>query len=226
MMEKIRLAVCDDFKDFREYFEFFCRREDDIECVATAGGSEDCLNMVKAHMPDILLLDIQMETDDSGVKLIPELLKINPNMKIIMLTAHIEDDYVYTAFSYGAIDYLNKSMSFEEMMNTIRNISHDNVSIRPEIAKILATGNKRMKSSIIYLINILVKLSPTEYEILKAVYDGKSYQDIADERCVSLSTIKNQVSRIIKKFDAHFMQDIVSELRELKIFEYLLNNNM
>ena len=224
-MDKIRLAVCDDFKDFREFFEFFCSREEDIECIATAGGSEECLDMVKKHMPDILLLDIQMEENDSGVTLIPELLKISPDLKIIMLTAHIEDDYVYTAFSHGAIDYLDKSMSFEEMMNTIRNISKDNVSIRPEIAKILANGNKRMKSSIIYLINILVKLSPTEFEILKGVYDGKSYQDIADERCVSLSTIKNQVSRILKKFDAHLMQDIVAELRELKIFEYLMNVN-
>ena len=220
-MDKIRLAVCDDFSDFRDYFELFCSREDDIECIATAGGSEECLSMVKEHMPDILLLDIQMETDDSGVRLIPDLLDIKPDLKIIMLTAHIEDDYVYTAFSYGAIDYLDKSMSFEEMMNTIRNISRDNVSIRPEIAKILATGNKRMKSSIMYLINILVKLSPSEYEILKAVYDGKSYQEIADERCVTLSTTKNQVSRILKKFDAHLMQDIVTELRELKIFEYL-----
>ena len=224
-MDKIRLAVCDDFKDFREFFEFFCSREEDIECIATAGGSEECLDMVKKHMPDILLLDIQMEENDSGVTLIPELLKISPNLKIIMLTAHIEDDYVYTAFSHGAIDYLDKSMSFEEMMNTIRNISKDNITIRPEIAKILANGNKRMKSSIIYLINILVKLSPTEFEILKGVYDGKSYQDIADERCVSLSTIKNQVSRILKKFDAHLMQDIVAELRELKIFEYLMNVN-
>ena len=220
-MDKIRMAVCDDFKDFCEYFEFLCSKEEGIECVATAGGSEECLEMVKRFMPDILLLDIQMENNDSGVVLIPKLLEIHPKMKIIMLTAHMEDEYVYKAFSSGAVDYLDKTMSFADMMSVIKNVENDNFYIRPEVAKILATANKKMHSSILYLTNVLVKLSPSEFEILKACYDGKSYAEIADERCVSLSTIKNQVSRIIKKFDANLMKDIVGELRELKIFDYI-----
>lgn len=220
-MNKIRLAVCDDFKEFREYFELLCKKEKDVECVATAGGSDECLEMVRKYKPDVLLLDIQMEENDSGVVLIPKLLEIHPEMKIVMLTAHMEDDFVYRAFSYGALDYLDKTMSFEDMMKTLRNLDTENFYIRPEIAKMLATANKKIHSSILYLINVLVKLSPSEFEILKAAYEGKSYAEIADERCVSLSTIKNQVSRIIKKFDARLMKDIVDELRELKIFDYI-----
>lgn len=220
-MDKIRLAVCDDFEEFREYFEVLCKNTDDVECVATAGGSAECIEMVKRYKPDVLLLDIQMENNDSGVVLIPELLKIHPGMKIVMLTAHMEDEFVYRAFSNGAVDYLDKTMSFEDMMHTIRNVDSANFHIRPEIAQILATANKKMHSSILYLINVLVKLSPSEFEILKACYEGKSYAQIADERCVSLSTIKNQVSRIIKKFDAHLMKDIVDELKALKIFDYI-----
>ena len=220
-MDKIRMAVCDDFKDFREYFELMCSKEKDVECVATAGGSEECIGMVEKYKPDILLLDIQMEKNNSGVVLIPKLLEIHPKMKIIMLTAHMEDDYVYRAFSNGAVEYLDKAMSFGDMMKVIRNIGDGNFYVRPEVAKILATANKKMRSSILYLINILVKLSPSEFEILKACYEGKSYSEIADERCVSLSTIKNQVSRILKKFDATLMKDIINDLRDLKIFDYI-----
>ena len=95
-MDKLRIAVCDDFKEIRKYIEFFCNKEEDVECVASASNSAECLEMVKKYKPDILLLDIQMETDDAGLNIMPDLMDIHPEMKIIILTAHLEDDYIFS----------------------------------------------------------------------------------------------------------------------------------
>lgn len=223
-MEKIRIAVCDDFKEILEYIEFFCAKEEDVECVATASGSEECIKMVEEYKPDILLLDIQMETDDAGIQLLPRLLEIHPQMKIIILTAHLEDEYIFSTFALGVSNYMLKSLPFSEMLDIIREVAQDRTVVRPEIAKVLASNSMKMKSSLLYLINILVKLSPSEFEILKDLYDGLSYSEISKKRYVSMSTVKNHALRILKKNDFHSMKELVTELRNLKIFDLIDNN--
>lgn len=220
-MDKIKVAVCDDFKEIREYIQFFCEKEKDVECVGTASCGGECVEMVKTHMPDILLLDIQMETDDTGIKILPELLKVHPALKVIILTAHLEDEYVFSAFALGAVNYILKSLPFEEMIKIIREVYFDRTIVRPEIAKILASNSMKMKTSLMYLINILVKLSPSEFEILKDLYDGLNYSEISNKRFVSMSTVKNHALRILKKNDFHSMKELVTALRELKIFDLI-----
>ena len=220
-MDKIRIAVCDDFKEITEYIEFFCAKEDDVECVATASGSEECIDIVREHKPDILLLDIQMEEDDSGIQLLPKLLEIHPEMKIIILTAHLEDEYIFSTFALGVSNYMLKSIPFGEMLDIIREVAQNRTIVRPEIAKILASNSIKMKSSLLYLVNILVKLSPSEFEILRDLYDGLSYTDISKKRYVSMSTVKNHALRILKKNDFHSMKELISELRDLKIFDLI-----
>lgn len=223
-MDKIKIAVCDDFNEILEYIEFFCKKETDVECVATASSSEECIKMVSEHMPDILLLDIQMEEDDSGIQLLPKLLEIHPQMKIIILTAHLEDEYIFSTFALGVSNYMLKSIPFSEMLDIIREVAQDRTIVRPEIAKILASNSIKMKSSLLYLVNILVKLSPSEFEILKDLYDGLSYTEISKKRYVSMSTVKNHALRILKKNDFHSMKELISELRDLKIFDLIDTN--
>ena len=220
-MDKLRIAVCDDFKEIREYIEFFCKKEEDVECVATASNSAECLEMVKKYKPDILLLDIQLETDDAGLNIMPDLMNIHPKMKIIILTAHLEDDYIFSAFAMGASNYILKSMRFDEMINIIREVSNDRTVMQPKVAEVLAKNGKRMKASLFYLISILVKLSPSEYDILREIYAGYTYTEISKKRYVSVSTVKNHAMRILKKTGFHSMKELIEELRTLKIFDLL-----
>lgn len=224
-MDKIRLAICDDFKEICEYIEFFCQQEEDVDCVATASNGEECIKMVKEHKPDILLLDIQMETDDSGIRILPELLEIHPEMKVIILTAHLEDEYIFSAFAIGVSNYILKSLPFKDMLSIVRDVAQDRTIVRPEIARVLASNGMKMKSSLLYLIDILVKLSPSEFEILRDVYDGLSYAEIASKRFVTVSTVKNHALRILKKTKIHSMKQLISELKNLKIFDLIDHKN-
>ena len=67
----------------------------------------------------------------------------------------------------------------------------------------------------------MVKLSPSEFEILKDLYDGLNYSEISNKRFVSMSTVKNHALRILKKNDFHSMKELVTALRELKIFDLI-----
>ncbi len=221
-MNKISVAICDDSRQICDYIEFICNREDSIDFKGSANSSGECLDLIQAEMPDVLLLDMQIECDNSGVLLIPEILGIKNDIKIIILTVHKEDEYIFEALCEGAVNYILKTCSEEEIIGAIKDATRDNIELSPEVSKaILKQGKeiKRAQKSMLYLVNIVRNLSTSEFEVLKAVYDGKSYKDIAKERVVEEGTIRVQVSRILRKFNVGSMRALVKSLRDLQIFE-------
>lgn len=218
-MSKVKLAICDNCKATSERVKLICEKTDDLTCVFVSETDKETLSMVKKHKPNILFFNASEENSNS--KILPELLDICPKMKVIMFASKLDDRIVYSSFAMGACNFITQSMSDEEILSVVKGVASGENTIRPEIAKILATNSIKMRSSILYLINILIRLSPSEFEVLKNIYDGMSYTEIAKERYVSVSTIKNQVLRVLKKFKVHSMKDLVNELRELRIFDLI-----
>lgn len=222
-MNNLTVAICDDSKQMCEYIEFICGRADDIEFVGYACSSKECLALVEEKAPDVLLLDIQIEQDNSGVLLIPQILDIEPQTKILILTVHKEDEYIFSALAEGASNYILKTQSAEEILSAVRNVNKDNLQLNADITKaILNQGKKiqRSQQSLLYTANIIWQLTASEYEVLKSVYDGKSYKEIAKERYVEEGTIRVLVSRLLKKFNVERMSVLVKELRNLQIFDF------
>lgn len=218
-MSKIRIAICGDCETASLRIKNICEGTDNLTCIFVAKTDKEILTMAKKHKPNILLLITGNGNTNSGI--LPELSDVCPKMKVIMFTEELEDSVVYSSFAMGACDFITNSMTDEEILNIICGVANGENTMRPEIAKILATNSVKMRSSLLYLINILVRLSPSEFEVLKNVYDGMSYTEIAKDRYVSVSTIKNQVLRVLKKFKVHSMKDLVEELRELRIFDLI-----
>ena len=225
-MKKIKLAICDDISYLCEYFQSVFEGEPDIEFVGTANTTRQCLNLIKKTYPDVLLLDIQMEENDTGVEMIPKIKEIHPDIKIIMLSIHKEDDYILRAFTYGANDYLTKTEPIEEIISSVRKVYNNTSSLRPELAHIILSECERIKNrqnSMLHSLNLLSKLSNSEFEILKSLCAGESYKKIATKRFVEESTIRSQVNRILKKFDAANIKDLVNDLNALKVFDIFKN---
>ena len=105
----MKLLICDDMKSLCEYYAKVFSKTSEVEVVGTAQNGDECKVLVQKTQPDILLLDIQMRTNDEGLEVIKDLLEIKPDLKIIMLTAHRVEDYVFRAFSSGAVDFLYKT---------------------------------------------------------------------------------------------------------------------
>ncbi len=224
--KKIRLALCDDMEAFCRCLKRSFEKEPDIEVVGIAGSAAKCLELVRAEKPDVLLLDMQMEMYDSGAEIIPSLKEVSPDTKIIMLTIHHEDDLIFRAFTYGAIDYLTKSATDEEILALVRKVYHNTAasSLSPDITQAIINEGQKLKqqnASLLYILNIVTKLTTSEYKILKDLCMGLSYRDIASKRFVEEITIRSQISRITKKFDVQNIKDIIKIMNELKFFDLI-----
>ena len=218
----MKLAICDDSEILCRYFRMVFSKVDAVEFVGEAYSTPQCLEMVSRVLPDVLLLDIQIETDDAGLRIIEELLRRHPDLKIIILTVHKEDNYIFTAFASGACDYIIKTAEADEVVEKVLAVYHNTSTLRPEIARILAKKSQEvqtMQKSLLTMVNQISKLSQSEFEVLKALYYGDSYRKIAMERFVEEGTIRTHGSRIINKFGQPNMRSLLKTLRELKVFE-------
>lgn len=223
-MTPIKLLIVDDMEAHRRRLERCITKENDMICIATANSGYEAVLKAAMHQPDIILMDIQMENQLAGIEAAKEINKNLPDIKIIILTVHEDDNIIFAAFQTGIVDYMIKSASDSEIVKGIR-AAHDNLSpIRPIIAEKIRNEFKRIKSkeeSLLYIIRIISDLTTSELEILKLLCENKTRKQIAKFRCVEQDTVKKQISSILKKFSMNNTKEVVSTLQTLKIFDIL-----
>ncbi|MBE7038581.1 MAG: response regulator transcription factor [Ruminococcaceae bacterium] len=218
----IRWAICDDADYICRNFQLDLSTYDNFKFEGKANNTSECLNVIKNTKPDILLLDIQMQEEKTGIDIIPEIKSISPKTKVIMVTSFEDSEYIFNAFANGADNYVSKTENIDFIVKTIINVYNNTSVLRPEIAQILANKSKQvanMQKSMLYLIEIISKLSTSEYMIFKAVCLGKTYKQIASENFIDVSTVRTHGSRIIKKFNAKSMDEIVKAINELNVMD-------
>lgn len=219
-MNKIRVAICDDAPYVIDCI-IMQLDSPEIEIVGTAGSAAECIGMLKKADADVLLIDVQMETETAGIDIIPKIREEFPDIKIIVLTSFDDENYVFSAFANGADNYILKSFE-DNVLQTVKDTYDNTFSINSDIAKKLVNKTKIIsdrQSSILYLITLLSKLSSSEYEVLCAIYCGMKYKEIAAQRFVEECTIKTHAQRIIKKTGVSSMKELINILKETKVLE-------
>jgi DNA-binding NarL/FixJ family response regulator len=218
----MRVLICDDLKVICEAYKERMDYEEDIECVGMAHNSKQCIEEVKRLKPDLLLLDIQMETKDSGIHVLGRLKEMFPELKVIMLTGYDDDEYILSAFANGASDYFVKKLFVDELFETMRDVYRDKAKLHASIANKLARKTKDVmlrQRSLIYLFNNVSRLSESEVDMLRELNKGKTYNEIAAQKFVEPNSIRKKASRILKKCESESMSDLMSEMKRLGIFE-------
>lgn len=222
--EKVKVMVCDDSAEICEVYQVFINERDDMECVGTAGSAQECIEVIEKIKPDLLLLDIQMEDERAGIKILPALKEKAPHMVILMLTGCENAKYVFQSVMNGADGYILKIMDGFKMFDEVYEAYH---STRNKVGTFDATEAFKREAMSVYdslhvmqgVMNDMVKLSASEYEILREIYKGKTYKRIAKERVTEECTVKTIASRIIKKLGMTSMKELIGLLRELCIFD-------
>lgn len=221
-MDKIKVLLCDDMDYLCQYFELLLSKEEDIEVVGTATDPKTCMELYREKRPDVVLMDIQMQTDDEGIKVLKMIMEENPEAKVIMLTIHEEDDLIFRALSLGACDYIIKSSGHKIIADSVRRAYKGENSLNPYIAQKLLKESKAVKDRMLTamsLLNSIALLTSSEYKILRMIYDGLSYEEIAKQRYVEDVTIRTQVNKILHKFDKKNMKELMKELKNIQIFD-------
>ena len=134
MPEPISLLLVDDQKLLREGFRFLLDREKDLTIVGEAGDGQEAIDMYEALRPDVVLMDVQMPKM-GGVAAIRGIHGRDPQAKVIILTTFDNDEYVFEGMRAGALGYLLKTMSSDELASAVRTVHLGGAPLEPMVAR-------------------------------------------------------------------------------------------
>lgn len=229
MADKIKVLIAEDMDPIRKRYKMILNENPNIEVIGDSSTGEDICKLAKELIPDVILMDIEMETKDAGIRAIGEILSEFPNIKIIILTIYEEDEMVFSAFKLGACDYILKNASEDEIVNSVILAYKNQSPIRQEIASKIRNEFKRVKtyeSKFLCMLNTLSALSPKELDTLYLLTNGYSRKDVCKKHCVEISTVKSQIRSILKKFNKRSISDIVKVESDKALLDTILKSMM
>ena len=219
---KIRLAICDDCKHFINTMRLEIADHDNIELVGECNFAVDCISMLSECKPDVLLLDIQIETSSAGIDILPKIKELFPKLKIIMVTVSEIGEDIFNALTNGADNYVLKETSNANILKKAVEVYNNEYLIDSDISQKYRSQSKVINSdytSLLFLVTMISKLTKSELAILKMLCESKSYSQIASERFTSESTVRTIVSHITKKYQMDNINDIIKQIKRFDIFK-------
>ena len=192
-MGTIRVLLVDDHAVVREGTRQVLEHEPDLSVVGEAGSGAEAIRLVEALRPDIVLLDLALP-DTSGIEVARQIREVQPEAKIVVLSAYDDDDYVLAALDVGAAAYLLKTVRGQEVVEAIHASHHGQVILHPSVAaKVRQSLRNRAEPEPEQL------LSARELEILRQAARGLHNREIADALFISVRTVETHLSHILTK---------------------------
>lgn len=198
MTERITLILADDHAMVRKGLTAFLATASDIEVMAVAECGKDAVIEAKKHAPDVVLLDLFMP-DQPAVETVRQIKQVSPRSQIVMVTSHEGDEHVVPTTQAGAISYILKDTTPEDLIGAVRKAAAGESTISPRVAKALVTIVTRSRASHTQDDQPHEDLTDREMEVLHCIAEGLSNADIAGKLNISEKTVKSHVSNILSK---------------------------
>lgn len=196
-LRPIRVVIVDDHNMVRRGLATILRVKPDLELVGEASNGREAVELCASALPDVILMDLMMP-EMSGAAAIAAIRKQWPQVQIIALTSFQEKDLVREALQAGAIGYLLKNVSADNLAAAIREAHAGRSTLAPEAIQALIQVETAPRISEEDLAAAF-ELTPREQEVLALLVEGLSNPDIADRLVISRSTAKAHVSNILSK---------------------------
>ena len=187
---KARVLVADDHDLVREGICKLLELYENIEIVGEAGDGIETVNMVRALSPELVLLDLNMPRMD-GITTVGKIKEIAPEVKVLILTIHDGEEYIYEVAKAGAEGYVQKDIKPEELKDAIERLFKGERVFPPAIEEQVPEESNNPEQ--------FEELSSREQEVLELLAKGMSNRSIAETLYISDKTVKNHVSNILKK---------------------------
>jgi DNA-binding NarL/FixJ family response regulator len=213
MPHKSRIMIVEDHDLFRSGLRRVIDEIKYLELVGEAENGAIFLKLLPKAKPDIVLMDIKMPVLD-GIKATEEALKINPNLKIIILTLFGEEEYLYTMIEKGISGFMLKNTTISELEKAIQMVSEGNQYFSPEVSGMLA---KKIKDNL--LVNL--RLTNKEKEVLRLLCKGYSSSEMANELFLSKRTVEGYRARLLQKTEqSNTLNLVIYALKHKLVPEY------
>ena len=198
----IRVLLVDDQRLLREGLRTLLELEPDMEVVGEAGTGEEALVQCESLRPDVVLMDVRMPGMD-GVEATRRLHDRWRDVKIIILTTFDDDAYIFEGLRVGAMGYLLKAVSSEELAAAIRTVHGGGALIDPAVQRKLVAEFARLAQPARPLqAGLAEPLTERELEILRLLAQGQSNREIAQSLYLAEGTVKNYVTNLLAKIGA------------------------
>lgn len=198
----MKIILLDDHKLFGSSIKLLLEEQDEIELCDYVSTIDDFFKYLQIKNYDIVLLDINLKSDKTGLDLIKDVLDIYPDTNIAILTSYDLKNYKETAYKLGVKDFINKSVEIDEMIERLIRINEGKI--------------KTVK------INDKPLLTDTEKIVLKELVKGSNKKDIANKLFISERTLYNHISNIYSKLEVNNAIEAFNKAMELGYIDPLM----
>jgi len=207
IMEKIKIILVDDHQMFRDGLKSVISDEENIEVVGEVGSAEELFKLLNTQSPDLIITDITMP-GATGIDVAKKIYEERPEIKVLILSMHTNEEFIIKALNAGANGYLPKDTGIDELLEAINVIhqrsSYFNKDISDTILNsiLIRSRGKDTESN-------LDDLTKREIEIIKLVVEGLTNKEIAEQLYISIRTVDSHKNNIMNKLNLKSSVELV-----------------
>ena len=200
-MKQISVCIVDDNKELRNALEEIISMSEGYKCIGTMGTAEDAINQLPILKPDVVLMDINLGTIESGIDVVRVLKTRIPEVNFMMCTVYEENEKIFEALSAGASGYILKKTDPARMLEAIRELYEGGAPMSSQIARKVVAAFQQQDQAELSINNgtKLDTLTRRENEILELLSRGLMYKEIAVHTCLSAETVRKHVYHVYEK---------------------------
>lgn len=212
-MEKINIVIVDDHQIVRKGLKLLFTTDEKLNVIGDFGNPEEALTFLENTTVDLLLSDFTMP-GMSGIELTRKALDKRPDLKVLILTMHLNDNYIKEVIDVGAKGYIIKDSPEEEILEAVKTVAKDELYLNKTVSDMLVKKLMDKKNQ-----GNLEKLTSREKDILKCIVEGLSNKMIGQELFISERTVNAHRYNIMKKLHAKNSADLVRITIENELLE-------
>ena len=207
----ISIAIVEDEKNYNNALKKVIDYQKDMKVIAQFFDGNDAITNLPDISPDVVMMDIQLQ-DMLGIEVIEKLRKEMPNTQFIMCTSFDDDEKIFNSLKAGAMGYLVKGESMDKILSSIRDVYNGGAPMSFSIARrVLKHFEKKLPE-----IKGFDELTEREKEILELLSQGLLYKEIADQKFISIDTVKKHVGNIYRKLHVNNKVEAVNKFNNFK----------
>lgn len=199
----VRILIADDHPLIREGLKTVLNEENDFSVTAEASNAAEVLEALKKQAIDIILLDISLP-GRSGIDLIKDLKDLYPNLPVLMVSMHPEENFALRSLKLGASGYLTKDSSSDDFIAAIKKVVSGGLYISRRLSEILGRNAAGKNDQLPH-----EKLSDREFQVLRLFASGKTLSQVAEELFLSTATVSTYRSRILEKMNMNSNAELI-----------------
>jgi len=215
-MRKIRVLLADDHTILRDGIRALLEDQQDIEVIGEAEDGQSAVKMAAQLDPDIVIMDIAMPLLN-GLEATRHIRRDSPQVKVLILTMHENEEYIRQVLAAGAFGYVLKDAAARDLLGAIRAVYNGESVLSPAITRLVIEDYLRWGD--MQPVDASNGLTSREREVLQLIAEGYTNKEIAEILCLSIKTIQSHRMNLMSKLDLHDRGELIKYAIQKKIIE-------